>query len=400
MTPPSVMNGPARSRRLVFAGVTSNTAVGTLFAWSLVAEDAARDVGLPPGGAASVFATAVAVFTVVLLGVGRVGPRLGSRPKLVLAAAAGGAGLLLAALWHDPRALWWGVGGLFGSAGGLAYSASTSLAARVPRGRRGTATGLVVAAYAGAPVLLGVVGPPLLADHGWRVSVAGLGFLVAGLLLVAARTAPREEPRAVGSHGGRPDPGTARGTVALMWLVFAGGTAPALMVFAHAAPLAAVRGLTGGGTGMAVSALAGGNLAGRVIAGWLSDRLGRIPALAWTLSLSAAAVLGLATLSGLVGLLISFVALGFSYGAVSALVPAATADLVGAASFSGAYARVFSAWGVAGLAGPVAGAWLLQTSVTTPAMLMLAGLPLLPAAAALLALHRRRHGVLIGRAGT
>lgn len=80
--------------------------------------------------------------------------------------------------------------------------------------------------------------------------------------------------------------------------------------------------------------------------------------------------------------------IGFCYGAVSALVPAATADLVGVRAFPRAYARVFTAWGVAGLLGPLAGAWLLGRAADTPVVLLLAGLPLLPAALALWSLAR------------
>ena len=42
--------------RQVLAGTTANLAVGTLFAWSLVAEDAASDVGLSGDAGAAVFA--------------------------------------------------------------------------------------------------------------------------------------------------------------------------------------------------------------------------------------------------------------------------------------------------------------------------------------------------------
>lgn len=51
-------------------------------------------------------------------------------------------------------------------------------------------------------------------------------------------------------------------------------------------------------------------------------------------------------------------ALGSQYGALSVLTPVATADAVPAARFGTTYGVVFSGWGVAGLAGPVAAALL------------------------------------------
>lgn len=387
-SPPTA--GTTHGIRLVLAGVVANTAVGTLFAWSLVAEDAAREAGLPPGGSASVFAGAIGVFTAVLLGTGRVSRLLSPRTLLVAAAATGGPGLLLAALWQHPLALWSGVAGLFGAAGGVAYSVATSLAARVPAPRRGTATGLVVAAYAAGPVLLGMVGPPLLTEHGWRTGVVSLGFAVTGLLLLAAWLAPGNAPPAkTALAGGAGQHRGAAATAALLWLVFAGGAAPALMVFANAVPLAAVRGLDLRGAGLAVSLLAAGNLLGRVLAGWLADRVGSLPALGGVVALCALSLLGLAGIGTQSALLACFAGLGLSYGAVSALVPVATADLLGTDRFPQTYARVFTGWGAAGLAAPNVGAWLVDLTDRTPAMFSLALVPLLPAGAALLALGRR-----------
>lgn len=228
-----------------------------------------------------------------------------------------------------------------------------------------------------------------MAEHGWRTCTAWLALGVAALLLLAALVAP-PGPRQPDPPREVTGPQRAPGTVPLLWVVFCGGTMPALIAFAHAAPLATARGLDSAGAGIAVSALAGGNLAGRLVAGWLSDWCGRLVSLAGALALSAVAILCLVVGTGAVVLLSGFLGLGLAYGALSALVPAATADLVGAASFPDAYARVFTAWGLAGLVGPVLGSWLLRATADAPSVLGLAVLPLVPAGSALLTLYRRR----------
>lgn len=373
--------------RLVLAGVAANAAVGPLFAWSLVSGAVARDLGLTRGGVAAVFAVSIAVMASGVLATGRALGRVGPRPLLLCAALAAGGGLVLAAGSHHPVVLWLGVAGLFGGANGVAYSVATTLASRASVGRRGIVTGLVVAAYAGTPALLGAVGPAVVAAHGWRASTAGLGVAAGGLLLLAALLAPASSP--VTSATSRSAPlGTAPpGTLAWLWLLFAGATTPGLMVFAHAVPLATRQGLDATTAGLAVSVLAGSNLSGRVVAGWASDLVGRWPALSVAV---AAPVLALPALVwGAGGVLIAgFAVLGFCYGATSALVPAATADLVGATAFPRAYARVFSGWGAAGLVGPVTGAGLLGLGAQAPPALLLTGLPLLPAGLALWVLSR------------
>jgi len=232
--------------RAVAAGATANLAVGTLFAWSLVAEQAAADVGATGTTTSAVFATAIVTFTVALLVVGRLDPQPAPRFVLVAAAAVAGSGLGLAAVSQHPVTLWCGVGLLFGAANGLAYGVATEVAARAPAARRGAVTGVVVAAYAAGPILLGVVGPRLVAVAGWRACLGGLAVVVTVLLLVAAGLAPgdrhRHRHRWDESAGSAAEP-FGRGTVLLLWLVFAGGVAPALLVFAHALQLAAARGL-------------------------------------------------------------------------------------------------------------------------------------------------------------
>jgi MFS family permease len=361
--------------------------VGTLFAWSLVASDAATGVGLSDGAASTIFATAIVVFTAVVLGVGSAERWGGPRRLLNVAALLGGGGLLVAATASGPLALWCGVALLFGAANGLAYGVAAELAARIPEARRGTGTGLVVAAYAAGPVVLGLVAPAALRAFGWRPCLAGLAVIVTGLLAVAAQLAPAEgmQGRGRASAAAR----SSRGTVIVLWLVFAGGTAPGLMLFAHAAPLAADRQLSPQTAGLAVTALAAGNLAGRLLAGWWSDRIGRLPALTAALATAAVSIGGLAGPTASLVVLTGFLGTGLAYGAVSSLIPAATADRFGAGAFSAAYGRVFTGWGCAGLLAPLAGEHIIRISNEHPALLGLAATPLIPAAVGVLLLTRR-----------
>ncbi len=364
--------------------MVANLAVGTLFAWSLVAPRVVADVGAPRGSGSAVFALALVVFTVVLLVVGRALARVGPRRLLAAAALVAGVGLGLTAAGNGPEAPWLGVGLLFGAANGLAYGVAVALATRVPAERRGTASGLVVGAYAAGPVLLGLLAPRVLPDAGWRTCLAVLAVLVAGLVGLAAVLAPAGAgPRR--DRGAEAVPGT---TVVALWVLFAGGAAPGLVVFATAASLAAAAGLGPGAAGAAVSLLAVGNLGGRLGAGWWSDRVGRLPALATALAATAVALAGLAVTAAPAVVLTGLLAVGLAYGAVSALVPAATADRVGARAFPAVYSRVFTAWGCAGLLAPLLGGRVTDPDGPQLDLLLLA-VPLVPAAAALAVLARR-----------
>lgn len=387
-------DGGARSGvwyRSVLAGVVANLAAGTLFGWSLVAQPASDAVGMTSGGTAAVFAAAIAVFAAVLLVLGPLQRRAGPRRLLVMAAGLGGGGLLLAATAQHPVVLWIGVALLFGTANGLAYGVSVGLAARVPPPRRGTATGLVVSAYAAGPVGLGLVGPAALDTYGWRTSVVFVAVAVAGLLIVAAGLTTAEIP--MGRSPSRGD-GVPRRDLVLLWIIFAGGTGPGLMLFAHAVTVADDRSLGVRAAGLAVSALAAGNLIGRLGAGAWSDRIGRLPALAVALATGAMSIGALAAPTSSPVVLVGFLGTGLAYGAVSTLVPAATADRAGAASFQSAYGVVFTGWGCAGLLAPLAGWWLIGFSQQAPALLSLAAAPLIAAAFAVLLLSDRAQGAI------
>jgi len=173
---------------------------------------------------------------------------------------------------------------------------------------------------------------------GWRACPGGLAVVVTVLLLVAAGLAPGDRHR----HRRDENDGSAakpfgRGTVLLLWLVFAGGVAPALLVFAHALPLAAARGLGPGASGIAVSAMAAGNLLGRVGGGWLSDSVGRVPGLPLALAATGISVGVLATDVPPGVILAAFTTVGVSYGTVSVLIAAVTTDRVGVRAFPRAY---------------------------------------------------------------
>jgi hypothetical protein len=137
----------------------------------------------------------------------------------------------------------------------------------------------------------------------------------------------------------------------LLWTMYVIGAGAGLMVISSVAGMA--KNSLGDKKFWAVAVLAIGNAAGRIIAGMLSDKIGR----RWTLFsmlVFQAILMGVAipvvgaenkVVYGLLGLVFF---IGFNYGTNLSLFPSFAKDRWGIANFGMNYGLLFTAWGVGG----------------------------------------------------
>ena len=90
--------------------------------------------------------------------------------------------------------------------------------------------------------------------------------------------------------------------------------------------------------------------------------------------LSAAALAGQAAIAAGPAALIGLTLTGFAYGAIIAVTPYAVARFYGPERYPAAYGRVFTAWGLAGLAAPSLAGLLYDLSGGYQAALLVAAL--------------------------
>jgi MFS family permease len=317
--------------------VLLDLAVSVLFAWDVFVPALSRKLGVATGSLAIVFATGLAAFTVGVLGGGRLADRVAPRRL----AAAVGAGVSLGtagvAVVSSVAALVVVFGVLVGGSSGVGYATAVRAAGTVPT-RRGLALGLVVSAYAAGTVAIAPAAAVLLDQVGSAGTFFVLAAVTAVVLTTAAVLLPARAPARQPSRGRRGP--VLSGATMRLWLAFGLGSAPGLAAFGHAGELA-------GGTragAVAVTLLSAGNLTGRLVAGPLSDRIGRPLALHVSMAVLvvSSAVLGLAGNPPMA--LTALAALGTQYGALSTLAPAATADAVPAARLGATYGAVFTGW--------------------------------------------------------
>lgn len=358
----SLLQGVLRPDRLpLLSAVAANAAAGTLFAWSVLVPALSADLDRPAVELGSVFSISMVAFAVAVLCGGSAVDRHGPRRAVSAGGLLSGGGLAVAAASGDLLALHLGVGVLFGLGSGLTYLSAVSWATTRAGGL--WEVGVVVAAYAAGPVVTAPLGSLGVERWGWRTTLVLAAALVGVVIVLASRGLPGPPgPSPAGTTrvaAGPPDDALA--LMALWWFSL-GAFAPGLLAFANAADVATERGVSPRGAGVAVALMAAANLAGRLCAASLVLRIGLCRALAADLAAVTLSLVALAWLPGAVAVIAGLSLLGVQYGLTSALLPAITREIVGDARFGTAFGRVFSSWGVAGLAGPALGAALHEES--------------------------------------
>lgn len=397
MTSPA--STPHHGWRVALAGLGINLALGVLYTWSMFKGAIEQDFGWKGSQLNDPYALCCLVFAFAMILAGRCQDKIGPRLTATIGGLLVASGLALVST-TDSYPVWvLGFGVLVGAGIGFGYSSATPPALKwFPPSKTGLVAGLVVAGFGLAPVYLAPASDFLLRNFGLLKSmlIFGIAFavIVCGLaqLLInppddhAAAPSVTTEATATAkanSLGRDLTPGMILRTPTfwLLWVLYFIGAGAGLMVISSVSGMA--KKTMGASSFVAVAVMAVGNAAGRIVAGLLSDRIGRRPTLLLVLLIQAG-LMFLAipvTASGAGALPIVLVAtfIGFNYGANLCLFPSITKDLWGLKNFGMNYGCLFTAWGVGGFALSrlqqmlKAGSGNFDSSFMTAGALLLAG---------------------------
>jgi nitrate/nitrite transporter NarK len=371
VSPTTAPSGPAPVPRrgwvVTFAGTGINLALGVLYTWSLFKGAIEAEFGWRGSQLNDPYALCCLVFAFTMILAGRCQDRFGPRLTATIGGLLVGGGMVLISQTRSYAAWLLGFGLLVGLGIGFGYSSATPPALKwFPPSRTGLVAGLVVAGFGLAPVYLAPVSQYLLTHFGLQQSMLILGvaftILVCGLaqLLVNPPEAAAPKPSGSAAAGVSPANRSPREVLRsplfyLLWCIYFIGAGAGLMVISSVSGMA--KKSMGELAFVAVAVLAVGNAGGRILAGSLSDRIGR----RWTLFLVllfqavlmfvAIPVTGGAGVPALVVVLVAAL-IGANYGANLALFPSFAKDLWGLRNFGVNYGILFTAWGVGGLVLP------------------------------------------------
>jgi len=352
---------------VVFAGLGINLALGVLYTWSVVSKGIPDVWGWSEAAKSLPYSVACLVFSLVMVPAGSMQDRIGPRTVASIGGLLVGIGLLTASQTTTTLGFIFGFGILAGAGIGFGYASATPPAVKwFPAARTGLIAGIVVSGFGLASVYVAPLVKTLIQAYSLSTTlmILGVGFLVIVVGLaqflqpppmgyIPAGTPPMPANKSAAKMEYHPKEMLKTWQFYALWFMYACGAGAGLMIISKLAKIAEVQ--SGVSLGFVlVAILAVGNGGGRIVAGILSDKIGRKTTLFSCFVLQAVIILLLSQAGAdnvlgsslVLGILSALV--GANYGANLALFPSITKDYYGIRNFGVNYGLVFTAWGLGG----------------------------------------------------
>jgi OFA family oxalate/formate antiporter-like MFS transporter len=360
---------PWRGWSVVLAALSINLILGVLYAWGVMGKALVVQENWTKAQASLPFTVSTVAFAVTMIFAGRWQDRIGPRLIAMLGGVILGAGLALSSFARtaDMMLITYGIIGGIGI--GLGYSATTPPSIKwFPPARKGLITGMVVSGVGLAAVYMSPLTARLIrmTSIPQTFVILGIGTIVLVTLLAQFLANP--------PHGYVPAAANVRGAAAKapagcrseldwqemlrtsqfyrLWLMFVLSASAGLMLIMHVSIIAKEQAHVDAWGFWLIAILALCNTAGRLLSGFLSDRIGRARTMVLAFLLQAMNMLSFSHYTTPALLIFGSAFTGLCYGTIFTLFPATTADFYGVRNLGVNYGLMFTAFGVAGVTGP------------------------------------------------
>jgi len=353
----------------VVGGLSMNLALGTLYAWSVFVAPLEKQFGWKRAQTSMVFTIAVSVFALTFVLAGRIQDKIGPFYCSLAGGILVSAGFFLSSYTASLPYLFICFGVIGGLGNGFGYATPIPVMAKWFPDKRGLAVGLAVGGYGAGSAIFGPLAQlKLIPAYGLPATFRILGAIFLVMTLIGAfllKNPPAgykpagwvpaaTSKSAASTHEFSPGETLHTRSFYLMWVAYALGCSAGLMVISQLVPFAKSAGLAAAALStMTLVIGACGNASGRILSGWMSDKLGRINVLRAMIGISIIAMPVLYAVGGNVALLyLAVFAVYWCYGTQLSVNGAAAADFWGTKNAGLNYGMLFTAWGVAGIIGP------------------------------------------------
>jgi MFS transporter, OFA family, oxalate/formate antiporter len=358
----------------VVGGLSMNLALGTLYGWSVFVAPLESRFGWKRADTSMVFTIAALVLALSFVVAGRIQDKFGPLPCSLAGGILVSLGFYLCSFTTSLNYLYVCFGVIGGLGNGFGYATPIPVMAKWFPDKRGLAVGLAVGGYGAGSAIFGPLAQlKLIPAYGLPATFKILAAIFFVMTMVGAALlrnppagyrpdgwSPSAAKIATGVREFTPSEMLRTPTFYLMWVGYALGCSAGLMVISQLVPFAKSVGIAAAALStmtLVVGAL--GNASGRILSGWMSDRLGRINVLRTMIAISMVAMPVLYAAGGNIALLYAAVFIVYwCYGTQLSVNGAAAADFWGTKNAGINYGILFTAWGVAGIIGPRIGAVL------------------------------------------
>jgi OFA family oxalate/formate antiporter-like MFS transporter len=352
--------------KYVAAAVVINLCLGAVYAFSILVPPLEAEFGWTRIETSPAFTIALVAFALSMIPAGRIQDRKGPRLVATVGGALIGLGMVLSSYTDSLMWLYVSYGVLLGLGIGFAYGAPIATCTKWFPDKKGLVTGLVVFGFGGGAIIFAPLWSYLIEAYNWRFNFLFTGLLFTVLTVASAQILknPTRDYKPAGwtapvkSLRSKADYGTAEmiKTVSfiLIWVSYWFGTTAGLMTISQAKLVAMeLAGMDSIKASLAVSILGAFNALGRILWGFLGDRVGREKALTAAFLACAGALFVLSTMFEPTIFVAGLSLLGLCFGGFLALYPVLTSDYYGNKNVGINYGVVFTAYGAGSVLGPI-----------------------------------------------
>ncbi|AET58020.1 nitrate/nitrite transporter [Paenibacillus terrae HPL-003] len=360
---------------ILIASCFINLCIGSIYAWSVFSAPMAEylssvtGLSLTPGNLAIAFTITNSVGPITMISGGWINDRFGPKKVIFVGGLLFGGGMILSGFATSVGYLVLAYGIVLGLGTGMVYGCTISNSIKFFPDKRGLVGGITTAAYGISSVIIPPIANSLISRSG--VTSAFIIIGIAFLIIVCAASFFIEKcpsdfvpagwtPKTVNVGRSIQNDKDWKGMLSsplfyIMILLLMCGAFAGLMCTSQASPIAQkMIGMSAAAATTVVSVLALFNTGGRIIAGYISDKIGRINTLAFS---SVFSVIGLTLLyfSGEGSVLTFYIGIsviGLCFGALMGVFPGFTADQFGVRNNSVNYGIMFIGFATAGYFGP------------------------------------------------
>lgn len=360
---------------ILIASCFINLCIGSIYAWSVFAAPMAEYLSsisgltLTPGSLAIAFTITNSVGPITMITGGRINDKFGPKKVIFVGGLLFGGGMILSGFAQSVGFLVLTYGIITGLGTGMVYGCTISNSVKFFPDKRGLVGGITTAAYGLSSVIIPPIANALITKTGVTAAfkIIGAGFLI---IVCVASFFIDKCPAGFVPEGWTPSTSNVSTTnkndkdwkgmltspiFYVMIILLMCGAFYGLMCTSQASPVAQkMIGMSAAAATTVVSILALFNTAGRIVAGYISDKIGRINTLAaaFVLSIVGLAFLYVSGEGDVVTFYIGISIIGLCFGSLMGVFPGFTADQFGTKNNSVNYGIMFIGFAVAGYFGP------------------------------------------------